>query len=92
MSETDKTKDVLEQLLARLYSEQAQQLRTVGPSHLVAADGQMLGKITENQFDHESILNEYGPYSMGVLMAHTASTIRTQLILQNWSLAVARSA
>lgn len=62
MSDTDKTKDVLEQLLAQLYSDQAKQLRAGGPSHLVAEDGQLLGKITDNQFDHESILNEYGPY------------------------------
>jgi hypothetical protein len=62
MTETDKTKDVLEQLLAQLYLEQAKQASSSGPSHLMAADGQLLGKITDNSLDRDSILNEFGPY------------------------------
>ena len=59
---TDKTKEILEQILADLYQKQV----TTGPntagSCLRAQDGQFLGTITSNTFDTSSILNEYGPF------------------------------
>jgi hypothetical protein len=58
----DKTKEVLEQILAQLYSEQAKESTVATGSYLVAQDGQSLGKITSNRYDTESILNPYGPY------------------------------
>lgn len=62
MSSSDKTKEVLEQILAQLYSEQAQETKAAIGSYLIAADGQYLGKITNNPYDTDSILNQYGPY------------------------------
>lgn len=62
MSEDDKTKEVLEQILAQLYSEQAQETSQTGESYLKAADGQFLGRVSENTYDSESLLNQYGPY------------------------------
>lgn len=62
MATRDKTKELLEQMLAELYSEQAQQTQLDDGSYLVAQDGQFLGKITDNSYDTDSILNEYGPY------------------------------
>ena len=62
MSSTDKTKDVLEQILAQLYAEQAREAKGHNGSYLIAEDGQFLGKITDNQNDNDSILNQYGPY------------------------------
>lgn len=58
----DQTKKLLEQLLAELYQRQAASSTPKGPSYLEAEDGQLLGKITSNVYDRESILNEYGPY------------------------------
>lgn len=62
MSSTDKTKDFLEQILAQLYAEQAKETTGHNGSYLIAEDGQLLGKITDNQYDSDSILNQYGPY------------------------------
>lgn len=62
MSSSDKTKDVLEQILAQLYSEQAKETHVEDGSYLVAEDGQYLGKITDNSYETDSILNQYGPY------------------------------
>lgn len=62
MSSSDKTKEVLEQILAQLYAEQANQTAHTNGSYLMAQDGQLLGKINNNQYDNESILNQYGPY------------------------------
>jgi hypothetical protein len=59
---TDKTKEVLEQILAQLYSEQAKKSKSVGGSYLQAQDSQFLGKITQDAFDRDSLLNQYGPY------------------------------
>jgi len=33
-----------------------------GESYIIANDGQYLGKLTSNEFDHDSLLNEFGPY------------------------------
>lgn len=62
MSSSDKTKDVLEQILAQLYAEQAREAKDHNGSYLIAEDGQLLGKITDNRSDTDSILNQYGPY------------------------------
>ena len=62
MTDSDKTKELLEQMLANLYAEQAQETRGHDTSYLIAQDGQFLGKITDNQSDTDSILNQYGPY------------------------------
>jgi len=62
MSSSDKTKELLEQMLAKLYTEQAQETRGYDTSYLIAQDGQFLGKITDDTYDTDSILNQYGPY------------------------------
>jgi len=62
MSSSDKTKEVLEQILAQLYSEQAQESKVADGSYLIAEDGQLLGNITDNLYDTNSILNQYGPF------------------------------
>ncbi len=59
---TDNTKEVLELLLAGLYAEQNNASAKRSDSYLIAQDKQFLGRITDNQYDKESILNEYGPY------------------------------
>ena len=61
MSE-DKTKELLEQILAQLYEKQAARSQPKGASYLEAQDGQFLGRIVANRFDSDSIINEYGPY------------------------------
>ena len=58
----DKTKELLEQILAELYEKQAQAGQPTGASYLEAQDNQFLGKIVPDRFDRHSILNEYGPY------------------------------
>ena len=62
MPKDDQTKELLEKMLADLYSKQASVDAQHGDSYLAAHDGQFLGKITRNQYDNASILNEYGPY------------------------------
>ncbi len=62
MSSQDRTKQVLEQLLAELYSEQAKERPPRGDSYLIAQDNQYLGTITTQLYDTDSILNPYGPY------------------------------
>jgi hypothetical protein len=57
----DKTKQVLQEALQQLYGRAA-----AIPGHrrnyLQGGDGQFLGTITDNAFDRESIVNQYGPY------------------------------
>lgn len=62
MSSSDKTKDVFEQILAQLYKAQSKTGKADGDSYLIAQNNQYLGKITDNSYDNDSILNEYGPY------------------------------
>jgi hypothetical protein len=62
MSSSDKTKELLEQVLSQLYAEQAQGKKASNGSYLIAQDNQFLGRIIDNVYDNESILNEYGPY------------------------------
>ncbi len=62
MFRRDTTKEVIEQVLAELYSRQALGEPTSNDSYLLAQDGQYLGRITSNTYDNYSILNEYGPY------------------------------
>lgn len=62
MNSPDKTKEILEQILAQLYSEQANESKRFDGSYLLADDGQLLGKITNSRYETDSILNEYGPY------------------------------
>jgi len=65
MTEGDDTEDVLKKLLSDLYDRAAQEGAGSAPrndSYLEAADRQYLGKITDNEYDQNSILNEYGPY------------------------------
>ncbi|WP_109699670.1 hypothetical protein [Chitinophaga deserti] len=33
-----------------------------GESYIIANDGQFLGKLTSNEFDNDSLLNEFGPF------------------------------
>ncbi|WP_320110330.1 hypothetical protein [Draconibacterium orientale] len=35
---------------------------TYGESYIVAHNGEFLGKLTSNEFDNDSLLNEFGPY------------------------------
>ena len=60
--EEDRTKELLEQLLANLYEKQRESPFSTGESYLEAQNSQYLGKITPNEFDSNSLLNEYGPY------------------------------
>ncbi len=62
MATSDKTKEVLEQILAQLYSEQAQKSKVLNGSYLIAQDRQFLGRINNNHYDTESIINQYGPF------------------------------
>ncbi len=62
MSSSDKTKELLEQLLSQLYAEQSTEKKVNNGSYLIAQDDQFLGKINDNAYDNESILNEYSPY------------------------------
>jgi hypothetical protein len=59
---SDDTKDVLEQILAHLYAEQAGTAATTSGAYLIAEDGQLLGKLNNDAYDQESILNQYGPF------------------------------
>ncbi|CAD5267978.1 MULTISPECIES: hypothetical protein [Halomonadaceae] len=59
---SDSTKELLEQILAQLHSEQAREATTNDGSYLQAQDGQLLGKLNANQYNQESILNQYGPF------------------------------
>lgn len=65
-SDSDETKDLLEKLVADLYgaATKDENSKSIGSneSYLEAHDGQYLGKITKNDFDRDSIRNEYGPY------------------------------
>ena len=58
MSSSDKTKELLEQMLAQLHSEQAKETTAYDGSYLIAEDGQLLGKITNKIYYNESILNQ----------------------------------
>ena len=58
----DKTKELLEQLLADLYEQQSATIKSTEPSYLEAENGKFLGKISSNRYDNKSILNKYGPY------------------------------
>ena len=62
MASDDKTKTLLKELLANLYSQQAEHASSAGQSYLIAADDQFLGNITDNAYDSNSLLNTYGPY------------------------------
>ena len=59
---SDSTKQLLEQLLADLYRKQTTASSPHGASYLIAGDDQFLGRITDNKFDNQSILNPYGPH------------------------------
>lgn len=62
MSTEDQTKELLEKMLADLYAKQTTGVSPGGDSYLAAQDGQFLGRITDNQYDNQSIVNKYGPY------------------------------
>jgi len=59
---SDQTKQLLEQILADLYRKQTTPSPAPGNSYLIAGDEQFLGRITDNKFDNQSILNPYGPH------------------------------
>ena len=62
MSTDEKTKELLKSLLQGVYSQQANGTQGVGDSYLMAPNNQYLGRITTNQYDTHSLLNQYGPY------------------------------
>jgi hypothetical protein len=62
MMATDDTKDVLEQILAQLYADQSNVSPTKKGAFLIAEDDQLLGNLNNNQYDQDSILNQYGPF------------------------------
>ena len=74
-SADDPTKALLEKLVVDLYSAASSNPQsTLGSkkgSYLEAADKQYLGKITEDTYDTESIINQYGPYGS----AYSATSI-----------------
>lgn len=59
---SDDTKEVLEQILAELYAEQAGSTNVSSDTYLIAEDGQFLGKLNNNIYEQDSILNQYGPF------------------------------
>lgn len=59
---TDKTKQLLGNILSELYKRQSNKADTPSGSFLIAQNGQFLGKITNNIYDNDSLLNKYGPY------------------------------
>lgn len=63
IDQTDKTKDLLKNILSNLYRQEAETAsQHRGESYLMGQDGQYLGKITPNHYHINSILNKYGPY------------------------------
>jgi len=62
MSHDKNTKELLEQLLSGLYSQQVAESAPTRDCYLKSADGQYLGRITKNRYDTNSLLNQYGPY------------------------------
>ncbi|MBU0533454.1 MAG: hypothetical protein KJ887_01455 [Candidatus Omnitrophica bacterium] len=62
MPSSDKTKEILEQILAQLHQKQAKRHVIEGKSYLIAQNNQFLGNITSNLYDSNSILNKYGTY------------------------------
>lgn len=62
MSNSDKTKELLEQLLSQLYAEESKNIDAKNDSYLIAQDDQYLGKIINNRIDKNSIINPYGPF------------------------------
>ena len=50
MSSSDKTKELLEQMLAQLHSEQAQEYSSHERSYLIAQDEQLLGQIIRTNY------------------------------------------
>jgi hypothetical protein len=62
MSHDERTKQLLRNLLDGVYQKQAQATSAPHDSCLIAQDNQYLGRITDNQYDTNSILNQYGPY------------------------------
>lgn len=62
MATHDDTQRLLEELLTQLHAKQVAELEPSNGGILRGADGQFLGKINDNKFDKDSILNEYGPF------------------------------
>lgn len=62
MSKEDQTRELLEKLLSDLYAEQASNMSDRGLSYLQGQDGQFLGRIADDPYGNDSILNNYGPY------------------------------
>jgi hypothetical protein len=53
----------LNALLNKKFDLKESDIRTKhGESYIIANDGQFLGKLTSNEFDNDSLLNEFGPY------------------------------
>ena len=59
---TDKTKQLLGSILSELYRRQSNKADDPSGSFLIAQNGQFLGKINDNIYDNDSLLNKYGPY------------------------------
>jgi hypothetical protein len=62
MAHDERTKQLLQNLLDGVYRQQAQAAPAEHDSYLIAQDNQYLGRITDNRYDTNSILNQYGPY------------------------------
>lgn len=53
----------LDALLNKKFDLKESDIRSKqGESYIIANDGQYLGKLTSNEFDNDSLLNEFGPY------------------------------
>ena len=60
---SDRTKELLEQLVAELHAEeQTVRPASMGDAYLLAGDGQYLGKITSDRSDPDALTNPYGRY------------------------------
>jgi hypothetical protein len=62
MQHDEETRQLLRNLLDGIHQQQARSTPTPQDSCLIAQDNQYLGRITDNQYDTNSLLNAYGPY------------------------------
>jgi hypothetical protein len=54
--------DLASLLVGRITESELEARQLEGESFILAGDGTFLGKLNPNQYDNESIFNEYGPY------------------------------
>ena len=63
MASEDQTKELLQEILAGLYKEQAKEVASPhSGAFLIAGDNQFLGRLDGPSYQQDFLLNEYGPY------------------------------